>query len=98
MKTKPLGDRIIIKVKDEQKEEKTLASGIIVPVTSTKENTQKGTVVAVGIGKYENGNLIPMQTKIGDEVIFGKYGYEEIKIDDEKYIILSESSVFAINQ
>ncbi len=91
----PLGDRVVVRP-SEQKGEKKLASGIIIPPSGEKERPMSGVVVAVGPGKYEDGKLVPMQLKKGDEVLFAKYGYEEIKVEGEDYFILSESSVLAV--
>lgn len=91
----PLGDRVVVKPADMQ-EEKTLASGIIIPETVDKERPSKGTVVAVGPGKYDDGVLVPMTVKVGDTVLFSKYGYDEVKIDGTEYFILSESSILGV--
>ena len=91
----PLGDRLVVKPAD-TKGEKKLASGIIIPETVDKEKPMQGTVAAVGPGKYEDGKRVPMSVKVGDTVVFNKYGYEEVKIDGEEYYILSESSVLGI--
>ena len=90
---RPLNDRIV--VKPAAKEEKT-AMGIIIPDSAKQEAPSKGTVVAVGQGRYEDGDLIPMTVKVGDEVLFSKYGFDEIKVDGQEYYILSESSVLAV--
>lgn len=84
-------DRVL--VKPNQAEEKT-AGGIIIPDTA-KEKPQKGTVIAVGKGKYaeQTGNLIPMQIKEGDTIMYGKYGGTEINIDGEDYMIMRASDV-----
>lgn len=89
----PLGDRVV--VKPASKDEKS-ASGIIIPDTVDKEKPAKGTVVAVGAGKYEDGKIVPMHLKVGDKVLFSKYGYDDVKIDGEEYFILSESSILGI--
>jgi chaperonin GroES len=91
----PLGDRIVVQPA-ERSGEKKLASGIIIPETVDKEKPAEGTVVAVGAGKYEDGKRIPLQVKVGDTVIFSKYGYDEVKIDGQEYYILSESQVLGI--
>ena len=91
----PLGDRIMV-LPSEREGEKKLASGIIIPETVDKEKPAKGEVIAVGLGKYENGKRVPMQVKVGDTVLFSKYGYDEVKIDDVEYYILSESSILGI--
>ncbi len=91
----PLGDRIVVRPSDKEGEKK-LASGIIIPETVDKERPAKGKVVAVGPGKYEEGNRVPMQVKVGDVVLFSKYGYDEVKIEGQEYYILSESGILGI--
>ncbi len=93
MKLTPLHDRII--VKPSQPEEVT-AGGIIIPDTA-KEKPQQGEVIAVGQGRTaDDGKLIPMQIKVGDKVLYGKYSGTEVTIDGEDYLIMRESDVFAI--
>ncbi len=91
----PLGDRVVV-LPSSKKEEKVSASGIIIPDTVDKEKPAKGKVVAVGPGRYDDGDLIPMSLKVGQTVLFSKYGYDEVKIDGEDYYILSESQVLAV--
>ena len=91
----PLGDRIVV-LPAEKEGEKKLASGIIIPETVDKEKPAQGTVVAVGPGKYEDGKRVPMQVKVGDTVLFSKYGYDEVKIDGQEYYILSESNILGV--
>jgi chaperonin GroES len=91
----PLGDRLVVQPAPKEGEKK-LASGIIIPETANKEKPGRGTVVAVGPGKYEDGKLVQMQVKVGDVVLFNSYGYDEVKIDGEEYFVLSESSVLGI--
>jgi len=91
-KLQPLADRLV--VKPIQKEEKT-KGGIILPDTA-KEKPQEGEVIAVGPGRVtDDGKRIAMDVKVGDHVIYSKYGGTEIKIDDEELIILRESDVLA---
>jgi len=91
-KLKPLADRVL--VKPIEKEEKT-KSGIYLPDTA-KEKPQEGEIIAVGPGKLnDDGNRIPMDLKVGDRVIYAKYGGTEIKVDDEDLIILRESDILA---
>jgi chaperonin GroES len=92
MKVKPLGDRVV--VKPGESEEKT-KSGLVIPDTA-KEKPQRGEVIAVGTGKYEDGKKVPLEVKVGDKVIYSKYGGTEIKIDNADYLILSASDVLAI--
>lgn len=84
-------DRVL--VKPNEAEEKT-AGGIIIPDTA-KEKPQKGKVIAVGKGKYadQTGNLIPMQIKAGDTIMYGKYGGTEISINGEDYLIMRASDI-----
>jgi chaperonin GroES len=91
-KLQPLADRVL--VKPIEKEEKT-KSGIYLPDTA-KEKPQEGEVMAVGPGKVtDDGKRIPMDLKVGDRVIYAKYGGTEIKVDDEELIILRESDILA---
>ncbi len=88
----PLGDRLV--VKPIEKEEKT-KGGIILPDTA-KEKPQEGEVVAVGPGKVtDDGKRLEMEVKVGDRVVYSKYGGTEIKLDDADYIILREMDVLA---
>lgn len=89
----PLADRIVVAPRSR---EEATASGIIIPDTASREKPEQGTVVAVGPGKHENGQLVPMTVKVGDSVLFSKYGYDEVKIDGTEYLILPESSVLAV--
>ena len=91
-KLQPLADRVL--VKPMEKEEKT-KSGIYLPDTA-KEKPQEGEVVAVGPGKLDdNGKRIPLDLKVGDKVIYAKYGGTEIKVDDVEMMILRESDILA---
>ena len=92
MNLKPLGDRLIVEVLEE--EEQTI-SGIVLPDTA-KEKPQRGRVLAVGPGsRDENGNFVAMDLEEGDEVVFSKYGGTEIKVGADEYLILRESDVLA---
>jgi chaperonin GroES len=91
-KLQPLADRVL--VKPVEKEEKT-KSGIYLPDTA-KEKPQEGEIIAVGPGKLtDDGKRIPMDLKVGDRVIYAKYGGTEIKVNDEDLIILRESDILA---
>jgi len=93
MKLQPLADRVVVKALD--REEKT-KSGIVLPETA-KEKPQEGEVLAVGPGKMgEDGKRIVPEVKVGDKVVYSKYGGTEIKIDGVEYLILKESDVLAI--
>lgn len=91
IKFHPAGDRVL--VKPEAAEEKT-ASGIIIPDTSKKEKPERGTIVAVGPGKRGDDNeIVPVPFKVGDKVMFSKYGYDEVVIDEVEYYIVPESGI-----
>lgn len=87
----PLHDRVLVK-RIEEKE--TARGGIIIPDTA-KEKPQEGEVVAVGSGRREKGELIPLDVKAGDRVLFGKYSGTEIKVEDQEYLILKEEEILA---
>src|SRR5437899_11204707 len=87
----PLHDRVLIK-RIEEKE--SVKGGIIIPDTA-KEKPQEGEVIAVGSGKREKGELIPLDVKAGDRILFGKYSGTEIKIEDQEYLILREDEILA---
>lgn len=90
---KPLGDRIIAKAVGA---EEMTAGGIVLP-DSAKEKPQEGDVIAVGPGtQLDSGKLAPMDVKVGDRVIYGKYAGTEIKVGSEEYIILRQEDVLAI--
>ncbi|MBI4396788.1 MAG: co-chaperone GroES [Elusimicrobia bacterium] len=93
MKIKPLGDRILVKPVEKEKQER---GGIIIPETA-KEKPQEGEVVAAGKGKTaDDGKLIPMELKAGDRVLYGKYSGTEIKIDDQEYLIMHQDDVLGV--
>ena len=93
----PLGDRVLVKPFAPEAMGKTTSFGIIIPDTSAKEKAEQGTVVAVGAGKKnEDGRIVPMSVKVGDKVMFSKYGFDEIKVNGVEYYIVTESSILAI--
>ena len=93
MKFTPLHDKVLVKRTEE--EEKS-AGGIVLPGSATEKPSQ-GEVVAIGPGKKtENGDVSPVGVAVGDTVIFGQYGGNEIKIDGDEYLILSESDIFGV--
>jgi chaperonin GroES len=93
MKVRPLHDRLLVR-RIEEKE--TVKGGIIIPDTA-KEKPQEGEVLAVGNGKIlENGTTLPLDVKVGDKILFGKYSGTDIKIDGEEVLILREDEVLAI--
>jgi chaperonin GroES len=93
MKVKPLADRVVLKPGEPTEKVK---SGIIIPDTA-KEKPQQGEVIAVGPGKMaDSGQLIKMEVKVGDKVLYGKYSGTEVTIEDEDYLIMRESDILAI--
>lgn len=92
---KPLADRVLVEPLDENANK--TAGGIIIPDTASKERSEQGKVVAVGVGKRgDDGKLIPLAVKKGDKIIFSKYGPDEIKVDGKEYFIISEANILAI--
>jgi chaperonin GroES len=91
MNLKPLGDRLVVKAIEA---EQTTVGGLVLPDTA-QEKPSRGTVIAVGEGRYEDGKRVPLDVAVGDEVIYSKYGGTEIKVDGEDLIILRESDVLA---
>jgi chaperonin GroES len=87
----PLEDRIVVRPSEE---EQTTVSGIVIPDTA-KEKPQEGEVVAVGPGKFEDGQRTPMDVSVGDKVIYSKYGGTEVKVEGEEYLVLSARDVLA---
>src|SRR5216110_2195683 len=93
MKIRPLYDRIVVKRIEEQE---TTRSGIIIP-DSAQEKPQEAEVVAVGHGKrLEDGKLVPLDVKVGDRILFGKYSGNEIRVDGEEFLIMREEDVLGI--
>lgn len=92
MKIRPLGDRIVIK---KLEAEQTTKSGIVLP-GSAKEKPQQAEVVAVGPGGFVDGKEVRMELKVGDKVLFSKYGGSEVKIDNIDYTILRQDDILAI--
>jgi len=93
MKIRPLQDRVLVKRIAE--EEKT-KGGIIIPDTA-KEKPQEGKVIAVGKGKAnDEGKIIPLQVKVGDKILFGKYSGSEIKLDGEEHLIMREEDILGV--
>jgi chaperonin GroES len=93
VRVKPLHDRILVKRLEEKEIKK---GGIIIPDTA-KEKPQEGEVIAVGPGKVgDDGKRQPMDVKVGDKILFGKYSGSEVKLDDEEYLIMREEDVLCV--
>ncbi|NTW00950.1 MAG: co-chaperone GroES [Oscillochloris sp.] len=92
----PLTDRVVLKQIEREAQTK---GGIFLPDTASKERPTEGVIVAVGAGRHDDsGKLIPMTVKVGDKVLFAKYGGTEFKVDDVEYLILSEKDILGIIQ
>jgi chaperonin GroES len=87
----PLHDRVVVRRLEEKE---TAKGGIIIP-DAAKEKPQEGEVMAVGAGKIEKGRRIPLDVRVGDRILFGKYTGSDIKIDDQEYLILREEEILA---
>ena len=93
MKVRPLHDRVIVKRKEE---ERLSPGGIVIPDTA-KEKPIRGEVIAVGTGKLlEDGRVRPLDVRIGDEVLFGKYSGSEVKVDSEELLVMREDDIMAV--
>src|SRR5918912_3057971 len=92
VKLAPLADRVVVKALEETE---TMRGGLYIPDTA-KEKPQQGEVIAVGPGRFEKDKRVPMDVKVGDRVLYGKYSGTEITIDGEQYLLLRESDVLAV--
>ena len=93
MNIRPLHDRVVVR---RMEEETTSAGGIVIPGAAAEKPAQ-GEVVAVGKGKIlENGDVRPLDVKVGDKVLFGKYGGTEVKVDDEELLVMREDDITAV--
>ena len=96
MRFKPLGSRVLVKRLEEEEKEGKTSGGIYIPDTA-KEKPQRGKIVAVGPGELnEEGKRVPMEVKKEDEILFGKYSGNEIKIDGVEYLIIQQSEILGI--
>jgi len=91
-KVQPLADRVVIRPLEETAEMK---GGLYIPDTA-KEKPQQGDIIAVGVGRFEKGQRVPMDLKVGNRVLYGKYSGTEVTIDDEQLLIIKESDVLAV--
>ena len=92
-KIRPLSDRIVVEPKET--ESKT-AGGIVIPDTADKDKPIEGTVVAIGTGRYVDGKLQPLQVKVGDVILFGKYAGTNIKLNAREYLVMREEDVMGV--
>src|SRR5438094_3707886 len=91
----PLEDRVVVKAIEEDTQR--TPTGIIIPDTA-KERPQEGEVVAVGPGRFEDGKRVPVDVKVGDRVIYSKYGGTEVKVEGEEYLVLSARDLLAVGK
>ena len=91
-KIAPLADRVVIKAMEDTE---TMRGGLYIPDTAT-EKPQQGEIVAVGPGRFEDGKRVPLDCKVGDKVLYGKYSGTEVAVDGEQYLILRETDVLAV--
>lgn len=92
VKVAPLADRVVIRPMEEAEQ---MRGGLYIPDTA-KEKPQQGEIIAVGPGKFEEGKRVPMEVKVGDKVLYGKYSGTEVTVDGEQVLILRESDVLAV--
>ena len=91
-KIAPLADRVVVKALEDAE---TMRGGLYIPDTA-KEKPQQGEIVAAAPGRYEDGKRVPLDVKVGDKVLYGKYSGTEVSVDNEQYLILRESDVLAV--
>jgi chaperonin GroES len=92
VKVAPLADRVVIKPMEETEQ---MRGGLYIPDTA-KEKPQQGEIIAVGPGRFDEGKRVPMEVKVGDKVLYGKYSGTEVTVDGEQVLILRESDVLAV--
>ena len=91
-KIRPLGDRIVVETILETK----TTGGIVIPDTADKDKPMRGTVVAIGSGRLVDGKVLPLQVKVGDEILFGKYAGTGIKLESQDYLVMREEDVMGV--
>ena len=94
MKIRPLHDRVIVK---RLEEERTTASGIVIPDSASAEKPDQGTILSIGNGKIlEDGTVRPLDVKVGDKVLFGKYAGQSVKVDGDEVLVMREEDIMGI--
>jgi chaperonin GroES len=92
----PLGSRVLIKPFTKKELQSKNNFGIILPDTDSKEKSEQGIVLAVGPGEYDDGKLVPTTVKVGQRVVFSKYGYDDVNVDGEELYLIKEENVLAV--
>jgi chaperonin GroES len=92
-KIRPLSDRVVVQPREVETQ---TAGGIFIPETADKDKPIQGTIIAIGTGKYIDGKLVPLQVKIGDRVLFGKYAGTNVKLDDTEYLVMREEDIMGV--
>jgi chaperonin GroES len=92
VKIQPLSDRVVVRPVEESEE---MRGGLYIPDTA-KEKPQQGEIIAVGPGRYEKGEHVPMELKVGNKVLYGKYTGSEVTLNDQELLIIKESDVLAV--
>lgn len=93
LKIRPLADRIVVEPKELETKTK---GGIFIPDTADKDKPIEGTVLAIGTGKYIDGKMQPLQIKVGDSILFGKYSGTSIKLEGKEYLVMREEDVMGV--
>ncbi|MES2213613.1 MAG: co-chaperone GroES [Patescibacteria group bacterium] len=95
-KIQPLGSRVLIRPYTKEELVGKNSFGIILPESGSKEKSEQGEVLAIGPGEYQDGKLISVQVKVGDRVVFSKYGYEDVTVDGEELFLIKDENILAI--
>ena len=90
---RPLADRIVVEPKETESKS---AGGIVIPDTADKDKPMQGTVLAIGGGKYIDGKLQPLQVKVGDKILFGKYAGTSVKLTEKEFLVMREEDVMGV--
>jgi len=95
---RPLADRVVVRPLTDEEAGNVSTSGIIIPDSAKKDKPEQGVVIAVGEGKWSDnkGERIPMDVRVGDRIVFSKYGYDEVKLENQELFIVSESSILGV--
>jgi len=92
-KIRPLGDRLVVEPEELATE---TAGGILIPATADKDKPMQGKVLAIGLGKYIDGKILPLQVKVGDKILFGKYAGTNIKYAEKEFLVMREEDVMGV--